>query len=127
MAQARDIIHAISNGKDGLLKWYVIDDVVMGGRSKSSVSADKDGKMQFQGSLSTVGGGFCSCRTHEDAAIAAATTTASSAEAGGGGGGGIQPPTATVVAAIQGAIQRGVYEISMLHTAAHTNPRFRIV
>jgi len=48
-----------------VLEWYCIDDFVMGGQSTSTVSVDANGCLQFQGTISTSGGGFCSCRTGE--------------------------------------------------------------
>merc|ERR1712012_1510298 len=36
-----------------------------GGQSSSSVSPTEAGCLQFEGTISTVGGGFCSCRTSE--------------------------------------------------------------
>ena len=36
-----------------------------GGQSESSCKPDSNGGLSFSGVISTVGGGFCSCRTHE--------------------------------------------------------------
>eukprot|EP00747_Dinoflagellata_sp_TGD_P168749 gnl/TRDRNA2_/TRDRNA2_195883_c0_seq1.p1 gnl/TRDRNA2_/TRDRNA2_195883_c0~~gnl/TRDRNA2_/TRDRNA2_195883_c0_seq1.p1 ORF type:complete len:217 (+),score=29.05 gnl/TRDRNA2_/TRDRNA2_195883_c0_seq1:142-792(+) len=47
------------------LQWFCINDVVMGGQSVASVSATDDGFLLFEGSISTDGGGFCSCRTRD--------------------------------------------------------------
>jgi hypothetical protein len=43
-------------------EWYCIDDVVMGGQSSSSVSGGPE-ILNFAGTVSTVGGGFASCKT----------------------------------------------------------------
>lgn len=46
------------------LKWYRLDDGVMGGQSESDHIPLEDGKMlHFQGTINTHGGGFCSIRT----------------------------------------------------------------
>lgn len=45
------------------LRWHVLNDVVMGGRSTSRVAATTDGSLDFRGAISLVGGGFASCRT----------------------------------------------------------------
>ena len=45
------------------LRWYVLNDVVMGGRSTSGVNVTEDGSLKFSGEISLVGGGFASCRT----------------------------------------------------------------
>lgn len=47
------------------LSWYCINDVIMGGQSSADCSVDAEGRMMFQGVVSTVGGGFASCRTTE--------------------------------------------------------------
>lgn len=47
------------------LSWYCINDVIMGGQSSANCSVDEEGRMMFQGIVSTVGGGFASCRTTE--------------------------------------------------------------
>lgn len=52
---------------DCRLEWFCINDVVMGGRSEASCSADEFGCLIFQGVVSTVGGGFASCRTADGA------------------------------------------------------------
>lgn len=109
VAQAKDVVHTINNRRDALLKWYVIDDVVMGGQSSSSVKATDDNKLIFAGKLSTIGGGFCSCRTHEDPAIASAPKVGGG-DGDGGGGTRLGLPPRAVSAMIQGAIQRGVPE-----------------
>lgn len=49
----------------GVLEWFCINDVVMGGGSNATVAADSDGFLAFEGEVSTVGGGFCSCRTRQ--------------------------------------------------------------
>jgi hypothetical protein len=48
------------------LKWFVIDDQVMGGRSSSAVTQMTDGSIKFAGIINTKGGGFSSCRTLGD-------------------------------------------------------------
>ena len=45
------------------LRWHVLNDVVMGGQSKSRVVATEDGSLEFSGEISLIGGGFASCRT----------------------------------------------------------------
>ena len=58
-------------GSSGPLEWYCLNDVVMGGQSVSSCEADDaSGGLTFSGAVSTVGGGFCSCRTHDDSSLA---------------------------------------------------------
>ena len=47
------------------LEWFVLNDVVMGGQSESACESDTAGGLTFRGMISTIGGGFCSCRTHE--------------------------------------------------------------
>lgn len=54
------------------LQWFCLNDVVMGGQSESSCEPDGAGGLVFRGTISTVGGGFCSCRTHDDSSIAPA-------------------------------------------------------
>lgn len=49
-----------SNGAD--LGWYVLNDNVMGGRSKGEFTIS-DGELVFTGRTNTVGGGFSSIRT----------------------------------------------------------------
>jgi hypothetical protein len=60
---------AAAGSRSALFQWYCLDDVVMGGRSKSSVEVDKAGRLRFQGNISTIGGGFCSCRTHDETGV----------------------------------------------------------
>ena len=45
------------------LRWYVLNDVVMGGQSTSRVDTMEDGSLKFSGEISLVGGGFATCRT----------------------------------------------------------------
>jgi hypothetical protein len=46
---------------DQTLKWFRLDDGVMGGRSKTEHSEEKNG-LHFAGTINTNGGGFCSVR-----------------------------------------------------------------
>ncbi|CAE8616144.1 unnamed protein product [Polarella glacialis] len=48
------------------LKWFVIDDQVMGGRSSSAITISSTGSIEFGGVINTTGGGFSSCRTLGD-------------------------------------------------------------
>lgn len=49
------------------LKWYRLDDGVMGGQSESDHIPLQNGEMlHFQGTINTNGGGFCSIRTKFD-------------------------------------------------------------
>lgn len=50
------------------LKWFVIDDQVMGGRSQSGLTMTPEGEIHFAGTINTRGGGFSSCRTLGDEA-----------------------------------------------------------
>ena len=53
-------------GKDSIptdMGWQVVNDTVMGGRSKSSF-VSKNGQLQFSGRLNTNGGGFASLRSN---------------------------------------------------------------
>jgi hypothetical protein len=43
------------------LKWFRLDDGVMGGQSETAHSSEKDG-LHFSGNINTDGGGFCSIR-----------------------------------------------------------------
>ena len=54
------------------LEWYCLNDVVMGGQSVSACEADGAGGLTFSGTISTVGGGFASCRTHDESSLASA-------------------------------------------------------
>ena len=45
------------------LRWYVLNDVVMGGQSTSRLDTTEDGSLKFSGEISLVGGGFATCRT----------------------------------------------------------------
>ena len=48
-----------------LSEWYVVNDIVMGGQSRSSLTIDADGNALFSGTVSLDNnGGFCSVR-HE--------------------------------------------------------------
>ena len=58
------------------LEWFVLNDVVMGGRSESKCERTEAGGLHFSGTVSTVGGGFCSCRTHESPLFPAGGSTA---------------------------------------------------
>lgn len=44
------------------LKWFRLDDGVMGGQSETTHSSEKDG-LHFSGNINTDGGGFCSIRS----------------------------------------------------------------
>ena len=44
-------------------KWERLDDVIMGGRSSSTLRATEDGAALFSGDLILEGGGFCGART----------------------------------------------------------------
>jgi len=46
-----------------MTEWYVLNDVVMGGKSVSSLIAEDDGGFIFRGSINLDGGGFASCRS----------------------------------------------------------------
>jgi hypothetical protein len=48
------------------LKWFVIDDQVMGGKSSSAITPANNGFIEFAGVINTNGGGFSSCRTLGD-------------------------------------------------------------
>ena len=65
--QSADQIKILLNFKDvdNAGKWMVVNDVVMGGVSRSNVSLHPDGYLLFTGEVSTnYGGGFASVRTH---------------------------------------------------------------
>eukprot|EP00927_Polykrikos_kofoidii_P028340 TRINITY_DN24771_c0_g1_i1.p1 TRINITY_DN24771_c0_g1~~TRINITY_DN24771_c0_g1_i1.p1 ORF type:complete len:272 (+),score=21.46 TRINITY_DN24771_c0_g1_i1:43-858(+) len=47
------------------LRWYCLNDIVMGGMSSSQLELTHDGTLQFSGCISTRGGGFAGCRTEE--------------------------------------------------------------
>lgn len=49
--------------------WYRVNDVIMGGRSSSEVTADRQGRLVFSGTISTIGGGFASMRTSDDCKV----------------------------------------------------------
>jgi hypothetical protein len=51
--------------KSGFAEWFRVNDVIMGGRSSSSLDTDADGRLVFEGVISTNGGGFASMRTTE--------------------------------------------------------------
>jgi len=51
---------------DKELRFFCVDDQVMGGRSASAVTASPAGHLQFVGVINTAGGGFASCRTLGD-------------------------------------------------------------
>ena len=61
--KARLTTGGLTLGASGPLEWFTLNDVVMGGRSESSCESDDRGGLVFRGVVSTVGGGFCSCRT----------------------------------------------------------------
>ena len=69
--QAEQRTSALTLGAGTELEWFVLNDVVMGGRSESTCERTEAGGLLFSGTVSTVGGGFCSCRTHESALGAA--------------------------------------------------------
>uniref|UniRef100_A0A7S3AS24 NADH:ubiquinone oxidoreductase intermediate-associated protein 30 domain-containing protein n=1 Tax=Haptolina ericina TaxID=156174 RepID=A0A7S3AS24_9EUKA len=50
------------------LQLFRINDGVMGGRSTSTVAANRDGSVEFEGTINTNGGGFASFRTLGDEA-----------------------------------------------------------
>ena len=70
--QAEQRTSALTLGTE--LEWFVLNDVVMGGRSDSKCERTEVGSLHFSGTVSTVGGGFCSCRTHESALGAGGST-----------------------------------------------------
>ena len=45
------------------LRWYRVDDVVMGGHSESALAVTAAGGLRFYGNISTRDGGFSSCST----------------------------------------------------------------
>jgi hypothetical protein len=53
-----------ARGKDAV-EWFRVNDVIMGGRSTSALSADRNGRLVFSGEISTIGGGFAAVRTTE--------------------------------------------------------------
>eukprot|EP00729_Bicosta_minor_P008088 gene8088-23497_t len=59
----------LTNLIKGPLRWFCINDVIMGGRSESRI-ATENGKLVFVGNISTVGGGFASIRTTETTLVA---------------------------------------------------------
>lgn len=61
-SQTKIRLPALSLGGSSL-EWYCVNDIVMGGRSSSLLKLTDTGRIQFSGSISTVGGGFASCRT----------------------------------------------------------------
>jgi hypothetical protein len=60
-ANERTAIGAL-NFVDQNLEWYRLDDGVMGGQSETTHSCLQDGSLNFEGSINTNGGGFCSIR-----------------------------------------------------------------
>jgi hypothetical protein len=44
------------------LRWYCLNDLVMGGKSSSMLEKLADGSLRFSGNINTDGGGFASCR-----------------------------------------------------------------
>eukprot|EP00310_Coccolithus_braarudii_P012426 CAMPEP_0183353228 /NCGR_PEP_ID=MMETSP0164_2-20130417/33138_1 /TAXON_ID=221442 /ORGANISM="Coccolithus pelagicus ssp braarudi, Strain PLY182g" /LENGTH=192 /DNA_ID=CAMNT_0025525877 /DNA_START=147 /DNA_END=725 /DNA_ORIENTATION=+ len=50
------------------LRFFRINDEVMGGKSSSTLDLTKGSALLFEGHINTNGGGFCSCRTLGDAA-----------------------------------------------------------
>lgn len=45
------------------LQWFSLDDGVMGGKSKTTVSVKPGGILRFEGTINTLNGGFCSIRS----------------------------------------------------------------
>jgi len=66
-AKAVDGFQLMGASSDRLkeLKWFVIDDQVMGGRSSSAILPVHN-SIEFAGCINTTGGGFSSCRTLGD-------------------------------------------------------------
>jgi hypothetical protein len=60
--QAQTKLQALRLGTESL-NWYCLNDIVMGGRSSSTLKAAADGSLLFRGHINTNGGGFASCRT----------------------------------------------------------------
>ena len=60
--QAQTKLHALRLGTESL-KWYCLNDIVMGGHSSSTLKVAVDGSLLFHGHINTNGGGFASCRT----------------------------------------------------------------
>ncbi len=51
------------NSKSNINSWQIVNDVVMGGKSSSTITINKDGHGQFSGTVSTENnGGFSSVR-----------------------------------------------------------------
>ncbi len=51
------------NSKSNIYSWQIVNDVVMGGKSSSTITINKDGHGQFSGTVSTENnGGFSSVR-----------------------------------------------------------------
>ena len=44
-------------------RWDRLDDVIMGGKSESSLKAGSDGNVVWSGTLRVEGGGFCGVRS----------------------------------------------------------------
>lgn len=49
-------------GNGGELKWFRLDDGVMGGQSETNHVSSGTGELHFDGTINTNGGGFCSIR-----------------------------------------------------------------
>ncbi|MEM8885343.1 MAG: CIA30 family protein [Planctomycetota bacterium] len=60
-AAASDVVTDFS-GNGASLRWYIVNDTVMGGRSSSKFDVE-EGALTFAGTLNTNGGGFASIRT----------------------------------------------------------------
>ena len=51
------------NSKSNINSWQIVNDVVMGGKSSSTITINKEGHGQFSGTVSTENnGGFSSVR-----------------------------------------------------------------
>lgn len=63
-SSADDVIDDFDSSKNASLKWRIVDDRVMGGRSQGLFSTEEPGIMRFEGMLSLENnGGFSSVRT----------------------------------------------------------------
>jgi hypothetical protein len=51
---------------DTVVEWFRVNDVIMGGKSSSALSRDRNGRLVFSGEISTIGGGFAAVRTTEN-------------------------------------------------------------
>ena len=62
-AQARMVAtSALLSPSGSKLRWWCLNDGIMGGKSRSEVTATDGGGLAFSGVVSTDGGGFVSCR-----------------------------------------------------------------